>query len=210
MSNKIIKIVEELETVSLLEASELIIALRHQFGVIASFNTPKNLGGTLVPTEETEESAKIIKIFEELKTVSLLEASELILALRHQFGVIASFNTPENLGGMATPLLATEEIEESAKILQLVEELKTLTLLEAAELVLQIQPTFDVILSFKTPLGGMATPPLATEETEESAKISKILEQFGTLTSLQASRLIVVTEQIFGVTADFDIPENFG
>ena len=155
-------------------------------------------------------SNKIIKIVEELKTVTLLESSQLVIAIQHIFGVIACFDTPENLGGMATPLLATEEIEESAKILQLVEELKTLTLLEAAELVLQIQPTFDVILSFKTPLGGMATPPLATEETEESAKISKILEQFGTLTSLQASRLIVVTEQIFGVTADFDIPENFG
>ena len=66
----------------------------------------------------------------------------------------------------------------SDKIIQIVEELKTLTLLEASELVLAIEETFDVDTS--TNLGGnvvMATTPLATEETEEKTEFDVTLNE---------------------------------
>jgi len=66
----------------------------------------------------------------------------------------------------------------SDKIIQIVEELKTLTLLEASELVLAIEETFDVDTS--TNLGGnvvMATTPLATEETEEKTEFNVTLNE---------------------------------
>lgn len=64
------------------------------------------------------------------------------------------------------------------KINQIVEELKTLTLLEASELVTAIEETFGVDASAST--GGnviMATAPVAVEEVEEKTEFNVMLDE---------------------------------
>jgi large subunit ribosomal protein L7/L12 len=66
----------------------------------------------------------------------------------------------------------------SQKIDQIVEELKTLTLLEASELVKKIEDTFGVDAS--AAVGGgmmMAVAPAAVEEVEEKTEFNVVLEQ---------------------------------
>jgi large subunit ribosomal protein L7/L12 len=66
----------------------------------------------------------------------------------------------------------------SQKIDQIVEELKTLTLLEASELVKKIEETFGVDAS--AAIGGgmlMAVAPGAVEEVEEKTEFDLILEE---------------------------------
>ena len=66
----------------------------------------------------------------------------------------------------------------SEKIDQIVEDLKTLTLLEASELVTKIEETFGVDASAS--LGGgmvMAAAPAAVEEVEEKTEFDVILEE---------------------------------
>jgi len=67
----------------------------------------------------------------------------------------------------------------SATTDQIVEQLKSLTLLEAAELVKQIEETFGV--SAAAPVGGMmmaaAPGAAAVEEVEEQTEFSVILEE---------------------------------
>lgn len=68
----------------------------------------------------------------------------------------------------------------SDKVANIVEELKTLTLLEASELVKQIEEVFGV--SAAAPVGGMmmaAAPAAAAEEAEEQTEFNVILESFG-------------------------------
>ncbi|BAQ64332.1 50S ribosomal protein L7/L12 [Geminocystis sp. NIES-3709] len=68
----------------------------------------------------------------------------------------------------------------SDKVANIVEELKTLTLLEASELVKQIEEVFGV--SAAAPVGGMmmaAAPVAAAEEVEEQTEFDVILESFG-------------------------------
>ena len=65
----------------------------------------------------------------------------------------------------------------SAKIDQIVEELKTLTLLEASELVKKIEDTFGVDAS--AAVGGgmmMAVAPAAAEEVEEKTEFNVMLD----------------------------------
>lgn len=66
----------------------------------------------------------------------------------------------------------------SAKIDQIVEELKTLTLLEASELVKKIEDTFGVDASAS--IGGgmmMAAAPAAVEEVEEKTEFNVMLDE---------------------------------
>ena len=66
----------------------------------------------------------------------------------------------------------------SDKINQIVEELKTLTLLEASELVTAIEETFGVDASAS--VGGgvvMATAPATAEETEEKTEFNVMLDE---------------------------------
>ncbi len=66
----------------------------------------------------------------------------------------------------------------SEKIDQIVEDLKTLTLLEASELVTKIEETFGVDASAS--VGGgmvMATAPAAAEEVEEKTEFDIVLEE---------------------------------
>ena len=66
----------------------------------------------------------------------------------------------------------------SDKINQIVEELKTLTLLEASELVTAIEETFGVDASAS--VGGgvvMTAAPVATEEVEEKTEFNVMLEE---------------------------------
>ncbi len=66
----------------------------------------------------------------------------------------------------------------SAKIDQIVEELKTLTLLEASELVKKIEDTFGVDAS--AAVGGgmmMAVAPAAAEEVEEKTEFNVMLDE---------------------------------
>lgn len=68
----------------------------------------------------------------------------------------------------------------SDKVANIIEELKTLTLLEASELVKQIEEVFGV--SAAAPVGGMmmaAAPAAAAEEVEEQTEFDVILESFG-------------------------------
>jgi len=66
----------------------------------------------------------------------------------------------------------------SEKITQIVEELKTLTLLEASELVAAIEETFGVDASAS--VGGnivMAAAPVAVEEVEEKTEFNVMLDE---------------------------------
>lgn len=66
----------------------------------------------------------------------------------------------------------------SEKINQIVEELKTLTLLEASELVSKIEETFGVDAS--AAVGGgvvMAAAPAAAEEVEEQTEFTVMLDE---------------------------------
>lgn len=66
----------------------------------------------------------------------------------------------------------------SQKIDQIIEDLKTLTLLEASELVSKIEETFGVDAS--TSLGNtvvMAGAPVAVEEVEEKTEFNLILDE---------------------------------
>ena len=66
----------------------------------------------------------------------------------------------------------------SDKIIQIVEELKTLTLLEASELVLAIEETFGVDTSANLGAGVVMTAaPLSTEETEEKTEFNVTLDE---------------------------------
>jgi len=66
----------------------------------------------------------------------------------------------------------------SEKITQIVEELKTLTLLEASELVTAIEETFGVDASAS--VGGgviMAAAPATVEEVEEKTEFNVMLDE---------------------------------
>lgn len=77
---------------------------------------------------------------------------------------------------------------------EILEKLKSLTLLEAAELVKQIEETFGV--SAAAPVGGMmmAAPAAAAEEVEEKTEFDVILE------AVPADKKIAVLKVVRGVT----------
>jgi large subunit ribosomal protein L7/L12 len=83
----------------------------------------------------------------------------------------------------------------SEKIDQIVEDLKTLTLLEASELVTKIEETFGVDASASA--GGgmvMAAAPAAAEEVEEKTEFDIIL------TEVPADKKIAVLKIVRGIT----------
>jgi len=83
----------------------------------------------------------------------------------------------------------------SAKIDQIVEELKTLTLLEASELVTKIEETFNVDAS--AAVGGnivMSAAPVVEEEVEEQTEFTVILDQ------VPADKKIAVLKVVRGLT----------
>ena len=63
------------------------------------------------------------------------------------------------------------------KIDQIVEELKTLTLLEASELVTKIEETFDVDASAAAGGATVMAGPIATEEVEEKTEFNLMLNE---------------------------------
>ena len=65
----------------------------------------------------------------------------------------------------------------SDKINQIVEELKTLTLLEASELVSQIEETFGVDASAAVSGGGGVVMSAAAEEVEEKTEFNVMLDE---------------------------------
>ena len=65
----------------------------------------------------------------------------------------------------------------SAKIDQIVEELKTLTLLEASELVSKIEETFGVDASAAVGGGVVMAAPVAAEEAEEKTEFTVMLDE---------------------------------
>ena len=65
----------------------------------------------------------------------------------------------------------------SEKINQIVEELKTLTLLEASELVTKIEETFGVDASAATGGGIVMATAAATEEVEEKTEFNVMLDE---------------------------------
>jgi large subunit ribosomal protein L7/L12 len=81
---------------------------------------------------------------------------------------------------------------------EILEKLKTLTLLEAAELVKQIEETFGV--SAAAPAGGMmmmapgAAPGAAAEVVEEQTEFNVILEE------VPADKKIAVLKEVRGIT----------
>ena len=83
----------------------------------------------------------------------------------------------------------------SEKIDQIVENLKTLTLLEASELVTKIEETFGVDAS--AAVGGgmmMAAAPVAVEEVEEKTEFNVILD------AVPADKKIAVLKIVRGLT----------
>lgn len=77
---------------------------------------------------------------------------------------------------------------------EILEKLKSLTLLEAADLVKQIEETFGV--SAAAPVGGMmmAAPAAAAEEVEEKTEFDVILEE------VPADKKIAVLKVVRGIT----------
>jgi large subunit ribosomal protein L7/L12 len=77
---------------------------------------------------------------------------------------------------------------------EILEKLKTLSLLEAAELVKQIEDTFGV--SAAAPVGGMmmAAPAAAAEPEEEKTEFDVVLEEF------PAAKKIAVLKVVRGLT----------
>jgi len=96
MSEKITQIVEELKTLTLLEASELVTQIEETFGVDASASA----GGTMVmaaagPTEEAEEKTSFDLMLDEVpadKKIAILKVVRSItgLGLKEAKGLVES------------------------------------------------------------------------------------------------------------------------
>ena len=82
----------------------------------------------------------------------------------------------------------------SEKIDQIVEELKTLTLLEASELVTKIEDTFGVDASAAAGGVVMAAAPAAAEEVEEKTEFNVMLDE------VPADKKIAVLKVVRGLT----------
>lgn len=82
----------------------------------------------------------------------------------------------------------------SEKIDQIVEDLKTLTLLEASELVTKIEETFGVDASAASGGVVMAAAPGATEEVEEKTEFTLMLDE------VPADKKIAVLKVVRGLT----------
>ena len=83
----------------------------------------------------------------------------------------------------------------SEKIDQIVENLKTLTLLEASELVTKIEETFGVDASSSAGVGMiMAAAPAVVEEVEEKTEFNVIL------TEVPADKKIAILKVVRGIT----------
>ena len=83
----------------------------------------------------------------------------------------------------------------SPKVEQIINELKTLTLFEASDLVAAIEDVFDVDASAN--VGGtvvMAAAPTATEEVEEKTEFNVMLEE------VPADKKIAVLKVVRGLT----------
>jgi len=82
----------------------------------------------------------------------------------------------------------------SDKIDQIVEDLKTLTLLEASELVTKIEDTFGVDASASAGGGMMMAAAVATEEVEEKTEFNLMLDE------VPADKKIAVLKVVRGLT----------
>ena len=82
----------------------------------------------------------------------------------------------------------------SEKIDQIVEELKTLTLLEAAELVSQIEETFGVDASAAVGGGAVVVAGAAAEEVEEKTEFNVMLDE------VPADKKIAILKVVRGLT----------
>ena len=82
----------------------------------------------------------------------------------------------------------------SEKIGQIVDELKTLTLLEASELVSKIEETFGVDASAASSGPVVMASATATEEVEEKTEFNVVLEEF------PAAKKIAVLKVVRGLT----------
>ena len=82
----------------------------------------------------------------------------------------------------------------SDKITQILEELKTLTLLEASELVTKIEETFDVDASAAAAGAVVMAPSQTTEEVEEKTEFDVVLDE------VPADKKIAVLKIVRGIT----------
>ena len=82
----------------------------------------------------------------------------------------------------------------SDKINQIVEELKTLTLLEASELVTKIEETFNVDASASTGGTMVMASPTQAEEVEEKTEFNVMLDE------VAADKKIAVLKVVRGLT----------
>jgi large subunit ribosomal protein L7/L12 len=82
----------------------------------------------------------------------------------------------------------------SEKIDQIVEDLKTLTLLEASELVTKIEETFGVDASASVGGGMIMAAPIIAEEIEEKTQFNLMLDE------VPADKKIAVLKVVRGLT----------
>ena len=82
----------------------------------------------------------------------------------------------------------------SEKIGQIVETLKTLTLLEASELVTEIEKTFGVDASASSGGNMLMAVPNATEEVEEKTEFNLMLDE------VPADKKIAILKVVRGIT----------
>ena len=82
----------------------------------------------------------------------------------------------------------------SEKIDQIIEDLKTLTLLEASELVTKIEETFDVDASASVGGAMVMAGPAVTEEVEEKTEFNVMLEE------VPADKKIAILKIVRGIT----------
>ena len=82
----------------------------------------------------------------------------------------------------------------SEKIDQIIESLKTLTLLEASELVTKIEDTFGVDASASSGATMVMAAPTAVEEVEEKTEFNVMLEE------VPADKKIAILKVVRGLT----------
>ena len=82
----------------------------------------------------------------------------------------------------------------SEKIDQIIESLKTLTLLEASELVTKIEDTFGVDASAASGATMVMAAPVAVEEVEEKTEFNVLLEE------VPADKKIAILKVVRGLT----------
>ena len=118
MSEKINQIVEELKTLTLLEAAELVTKIEETFGVDASAAA----GGTMVmaavaPAEEVEEKTEFDVIIQEVPTAKRITVIKVVRSLT-SLGLKEAKDLIESVPKVICEAVSKEKADEAKKLLE--------------------------------------------------------------------------------------------